>query len=120
MKSLQQLNPLETARKIDGFTTQSLSEIAEELLDCSLAVRIRMAVGVAEFVIGALMESGCIEDAEKESEKVGQIEAGILRQICPDGALLPEHVRAVLASEGSDQLRGFRLDVRKSLEVKAA
>lgn len=113
-------NPLEIARRIDGFATLSLSEIAEQIQDCNISVRIRMAAGVADFVIGTLLETKSIQCAEAGAGMIKQIEEGILRAICPDGALLPEPVRAVLTTEGSDQLRGFKVAPHQLIEVQAA
>lgn len=106
-------NSLEVARTIDSFLSLRPEDIAEAIKDAPLALRARIAVGLGEFVTIAQTEAGYLSNF---SSRIEPMEKAIFDSMVPELKRVDPVIKKLLISEGSDMLRGGKLD-SQSLRV---
>lgn len=108
---------LETARNFFSLAFMSPAVAADSIKDLPISVRAAVAYAWSDFMVTTLMVANVWGDAEAHEAEEQAINDNLMRVFVPELVGVPKAVLSALVEDGSDILRGYKLDFPRLSQV---
>lgn len=102
---------LETARNFHSLSFLSPSDAAKQIKDMPVSVRAAVAYAWSDFITTAFMDTWIWADAEAHEEEFNTITNKLMDAFAPELNGRPYKEITEIIEQGSDILRGYKLDL---------